>query len=63
MSINIAIYIYITCFYMIQTSQFSTMSDNYNLVYYFDYASLPAFPLKNILGFNNINKSTLGLIA
>ena len=27
-----------------------------------DNASLPTFPLKNILGFNNINKSTLGLI-
>ena len=39
------------------------MSDYYYLVYYHDYASLPTFPLKNILGFNNINKSTLGLIA
>ena len=24
---------------------------------------IPTFPLKNILGFNNINKSTLGRIA
>ena len=39
------------------------MSDYYYLVYYHVYASLPTFPLKNILGFNKINKSTLGLIA
>ena len=51
-------------FYKIQTSQFSTISDYYYLVYY-DYASLPmsSFPLKYILGLNNINKSTLVLIA
>ena len=30
-----------------------TMSDYYYLVYYYDYASLPNFPLKNILGFKN----------
>ena len=42
---------------------FTTMSDYYYLVYYNDYTSLQTFPLRNILGFNNINKSTLGLIA
>ena len=63
MSINIDILIYITCFYKIQTSQVSTMSDYYHLDYYHDFASLPNFPLKNILGSNNINKSTLDLIA
>ena len=66
MSITIDILKYITCIYKIQTSHFSTVSDYYYyLFYYHDYASLQrsSFPWKNILGFNNINKSTLGLIA
>ena len=44
-------------------SQFSARSDYHYLDYYHDYASLPTFLLKNILGFNNMNRSTLGLIA
>ena len=54
----------ILCIFKIQTSQFSTISDYYYLVIYHDYASLlmSSFPRKNILDFNNINKSTLGLL-